>query len=90
MPVLSGAVAYRQDRIASYWDDINSWTQKRRYQQLVGCPKGCDIKYRLIVETDASDKQVAEYIASIHKQLQSTTCPNHPARIRVNRPQPIS
>jgi hypothetical protein len=88
MPILYGAVAYREDLIPQFEGEINSWDLEKRYPHPVACPKGgaCDKTYLLISEINAADGTVAEQIDIVLKAMEHEDCSAHSPRIRINAP----
>jgi hypothetical protein len=86
MPILYGAVAYREDEIAKYESEINGWDLERTYEHPIACPKGCDKTYRLIVEINASDETAQEYVELVHRSMDHEGCEGHSTRIRSDPP----
>ena len=89
MPILYGAVAYREDVANDYENEIASWELAKTYQRPIGCPHGgsCDKTYMLLSEINASDATVLEQIDMILNTLQHGACSNHPPIIRINPPR---
>ena len=86
MPTLYGAVAYRKDAVGRYQTEIDTWERTQTLSELVGCPRRCGATYCLIVEMNAPDQQVYEYVDALHAQMERDDCPNHRARITVPPP----
>ena len=86
MPILYGAVAYREDQLTIFESEIQSWDLTRTYEHPIACPAGCvENIYRLILEINASDETAQEFVEMIHKAMQHE-CPQHSPRIRLNEP----
>jgi len=88
MPILYGAVAYREDCIADYEAEIASWDLEKTYAHPIACPKGgtCDKTYRLISEINAADETVHEQIGMVLQAMEHEDCAAHSPRIRINPP----
>jgi hypothetical protein len=86
MPILYGAVAYRQDAVLQYEPEINRWELHRTCEHRIACPNGCGTTYVLIVEVNASDQEAQEYVERIQKCMQAEQCPKHEPRIRIDDP----
>lgn len=88
MPILYGAVAYREDLLPQFENQIASWDLVRTYEHPIACPQGgaCDKIYRLILEVNASEESAQEYVGMVLEAVEHETCDNHPARIRMNPP----
>jgi hypothetical protein len=88
MPILYGAVAYREDLISQFENEIASWDLERVYEHPIACPKGggCDKTYRLILEVNASDETAKEYVGMVLRQMEQE-CGRHIPRIRINPPR---
>lgn len=90
MPILFGAVAYREDVMPEFEDEINSWELTRVYEHPIACPKGgaCESTYRLVLEINASDETAKEFVNMVLDAMEQSDCGSHPARIRMNPPVP--
>jgi hypothetical protein len=88
MPILFGAVAYREDRIPEFEAEIAAWELTKAYAYPVACPKGgaCDKTYRLISEINAADETVHEQIDMVLQTMEHEDCAAHSPRIRINPP----
>ena len=88
MPILYGAVAYREDAINGHEAEINSWELSRTYEHPIACPKGavCDKTYTLISEINASENTVLEQVDMVLNAMEREDCAAHPPRIRINPP----
>jgi hypothetical protein len=91
MPILYGAVAYREDRIHNYEAEIASWDLTKTYAHPIACPKGgtCDKTYRLICEINAADETVHEQTDVVLRAMEYEDCAAHAPRIRINPPVPV-
>jgi hypothetical protein len=87
MPILYGAVAYREDQIPKFEQEIASWELQRVYEHPIACPKGgaCDKTYRLILEVNTSDETTKEYVGMVLRAMERG-CDVHSPRIRINPP----
>jgi len=88
MPILYGAVAYREDRLRDYDAEIASWDLARTYIYPIACPKGavCDKTYRLISEINAAENTMHEQIDIVLKKMEQEDCAAHSPRIRIDPP----
>jgi hypothetical protein len=86
MPILYGAVAYREDQIGEFDREVHAWDLERTYEHPVACPKGCDKTYRLVVEINASDETAKEYVELIHRTMSRDNCDAHVSRMRFDPP----
>lgn len=88
MPILYGAVAYREDRIHDYDPEIASWDLAKTYDHPIACPKGaaCDKTYALISEVNASENTVHEQIDMVLNAMEHEDCAVHAPRIRIDPP----
>jgi hypothetical protein len=86
MPVMYGAVAYREDLLNEFENESTSWELARPYEHPIACPKGgaCEATYRLLVEIDASDETAAEFVNMVLDAMEQSECGGHPPRIRIN------
>ena len=89
MPILYGAVAYREDLIHKFAAEINSWDLEKRYPYPIACPKGgvCDKTYLLISEINAAEGTVAEQIDRVLKAMEREGCAAHSPVIRMDPPR---
>lgn len=89
MPILYGAVAYREDRLQDYSPEIAGWEFTKTHPYPIACPKGgsCASTYRLISEINAAEATVHEQIEVVLNQMEREVCDAHPARIRINPPR---
>lgn len=85
MPILYGAVAYREDVATKYEAEMNSWELLRRYEHPIACPKGCDKTYVLLLEINASDETAKEDVDLLHRAMERE-CPDHSEFIRFRQP----
>lgn len=81
MPILYGAVAYRDDLGSKFEREKVSW-ELAKHADVVGCPGGCPVQYDLYTEINASDEQVCWYIDEIHKRLEAEPKHDHAERIQ--------
>jgi len=88
LPILYGGVAYREDRLPQFDQEIASWDLSRVYPHPIACPSGgnCDKAYRLILEINTSDETAAELVQMVLDAMEHGPCNDHPARIRLNPP----
>lgn len=88
MPILYGAVAYREDRIPDYETEIASWDLAKTYLYPIACPKGgdCHKTYTLLSEINAADNTVHEQIDIVLGTMEREDCAAHSPRIRINPP----
>jgi hypothetical protein len=88
MPILYGAVAYRDDRLQDHEAEIASWELAKTYAHPIACPKGgaCDKTYRLISEINAGEETVHEQIGMVLSVMEREDCDGHAPRIRINPP----
>jgi hypothetical protein len=88
MPILFGAVAYREDELEQFETEIASWDLEREYEHPIVCPQGgtCDKTYKLFVEINASEEATKEYVDMVLQAMEHGTCDSHPPRIRMNPP----
>jgi hypothetical protein len=88
MPILYGAVAYREDLLAQFENESASWELVRLYEHPIVCPKGnaCEATYRLLVEINASNETAAEFVNMVLDAMEQGECGSHPPRIRINPP----
>jgi hypothetical protein len=88
MPILYGAVAYREDLVPQREGEIASWELQKSYPHPIACPKGgaCDKTYLLSSEINAADSTVAEQIDMVLQAMEHEDCSAHSARIRINAP----
>jgi hypothetical protein len=88
MPVLIGAVAYREDLLNEFEDESTSWELARPYEHPIACPKGgaCEAIYKLLVEINASDETADEFVSMVLDAMEQSDCGDHPPRIRINAP----
>jgi hypothetical protein len=88
MPILYGAVAYREDQLPNFDGEIAAWDLQRDYPYPIACPKGgaCEVTYRLILEVNASDETSREFIGLVLRQMEQEQCDAHSPRIRMNPP----
>jgi hypothetical protein len=89
MTILIGAVAYREDGMQEYQNEINSWALSREYQHVIACPKeaNCEAIYRLVMPLNESDQRGQEYVLLVHESMEKEDCHNHSPRIRLNPPE---
>jgi hypothetical protein len=71
VPVLQGAVAYRQG-----FTEREQWANRRPKSVPVACPSGCSVKYDLIASVRASESDMFQWIEQIVTQME-IECPNH-------------
>jgi hypothetical protein len=85
MPILYGAVAYREDQIPRFETEIGTWELSRVYEHPIACPYGgaCDKIYRLHVEVNAADETAKEYVFLILDRMGKERCDRHPYFIRI-------
>jgi hypothetical protein len=88
MPILYGAVAYREDRLQDYEAEVASWELAKVYDFPIACPKGgaCDKTYRLLSEINTGKETVHEQIGMILDAMERDGCAAHSPRIRINPP----
>jgi hypothetical protein len=88
MPILYGAVAYREDEIPRFDAEISSWELQSVYKHPIACPKadGCDKIYRLVLEVNASDETAREFVDIVLRTMEREPCVAHSPRIRINAP----
>lgn len=88
MPILYGAVAYREDLLRQFEGELASWDFARVNERPIACPRGgvCDKAYRLVLEADASDESAREYVGMVLKAMERQSCDRHPPFIRMNPP----
>jgi hypothetical protein len=88
VPILYGAVAYREDLLEQFANEIASWDLERVYEHPIVCPKGnaCDKVYRLILEVNASEETAKEYVDIVLHRMEQEPCESHVSRIRINPP----
>jgi len=90
MTILYGAVAYREDSLNQFQEELNSWALAKNYPHPIACPKGgdCQAIYRLIVPIDEPFEQSQEHVSAILQAMERGECSKHPPRIRINPPHP--
>jgi hypothetical protein len=88
MPILYGAVAYREDRLQDYAAELASWELAKAYDHPIACPKGgaCQKTYRLFSEISVGEETVHEQIGMVLDAMEREDCGGHAPRIRINRP----
>ena len=88
MPILYGAVAYREDRLRDYEAEIASWDLSKTYDHPIACPKGgdCDKTYRLLSAINTGTETVHEQIGMVLDAMEREDCAVHSPRIRINPP----
>jgi hypothetical protein len=88
LPILYGAVAYREDVLREFEAEIAAWDFKRAYPHPIPCPKGgaCYKTYRLLVPADVSEVIAEEYVDMVLQAMENEPCENHPPFIRINPP----
>jgi hypothetical protein len=86
LPILYGAVAYREDLLPQFGDEIASWDLIRVYEHPIACPRGgaCDKVYRLVLEVNASNETAQEYVGMVLQAMEHESCDGHSPRIRMN------
>jgi|HubBroStandDraft_3_1064219.scaffolds.fasta_scaffold1309915_1 hypothetical protein len=89
MPILYGAIAYREDLTPQFQAEIDSWDLAKTYPHPIACPKGapCDKTYGLMLEVNASDETAKEYIDMVLANMEREECSKHADRIRMNPPR---
>jgi hypothetical protein len=88
MPILYGAVAYREDCIQDHEAESASWELVKTNSHPIACPKGgdCDKTYMLISEINAADQTIHEQIDIVLQAMEREDCASHSPRIRINPP----
>ncbi len=89
MPILYGAVAYREDLLGKCASEVASWDLTKRYLHPITCSKGgsCGSTYLLLSEINAADETVAAEVDMVLETMRHEDCSAHSARIRINAPQ---
>ena len=85
MPKLDGAVAYREDAMGQYAEEIGSWALAKRFAYPIACPKGgaCDKTYLLLSGIGARDTAVTEQVGRVLDAMEHEECSEHRPRIRI-------
>ena len=66
MPILQGAIAYRQD-----FQTREQWANRRPDPIPVACPSGCPVEYDLIISMQASDGDVHHWIEIMFARMKT-------------------
>jgi len=82
VPILYGAVAYLEDCLHQFEDEIASWDLARVYQHPIACP-ACDKTYRILHEVTDSDETIDDYVDTVLQSMERQACENHAPRIRI-------
>jgi hypothetical protein len=89
MPILYGAVAYREDLVPQFQPEIDTWDLVETYPHPIACSKNppCDKTYALMLEVNSSEETAKEYVDMVLGNMEQENCSEHAPRIRLNPPR---